>query len=177
MIKIYCAPRGGANGSEAVYGLLDLAYRRDVGGALPAIEKTPAGKPYFPDRRDIHFSLSHAKTHVLCAISNCPVGADVESPREISARALKYFSSPEELTQFHPLDLWVLKESYIKLFGLTLISMQFLSFYREGGKITAPDPRVLSKLYSVNGCRAALCAIDADPPESIELISGSHALF
>jgi len=170
MVKIYCMRRGEKSGSEAVYALLGHAYVANFGAALPAIEKTPNGKPYFPERRDIHFSLSHARTHVLCALSDRPVGADIESPRQISLRARRFFCSDAELAQFDLLDLWVLKESYIKLHGWTLASVKELRFSRGGGRIIAPDASVNSLLYQIDGCRAAVCVRKEPPPESIELV-------
>ena len=167
---IYCASRGEFSGSEAVYALLGHAFQTVYGGALPDVRKTPRGKPFFPERSDIHFSLSHARTHVLCALSGNPVGCDLESPRVISQRALKFFCSADELSMFDPLDLWVLKESYVKLFGWTVASMRELRLSREGDRIVGPDETVLLRLYRVAGCRAAVCSIGQIPPDSIELV-------
>ena len=140
-------------------------------GDLPEINKTPNGKPYFRDRRDIHFSLSHSRTHVLCALSSNPVGVDIESPRQLSERVIRFFCSPGELIMFDPLDLWVLKESYIKLVGGTMAMLKELHFSREGDTILAPDHAVKSGLYNVEGCRAAICSIGKPPPASIEPVS------
>ena len=173
MVKIYCAARCGNSGSETVYALLGYAMRDVFGIGLPLIEKTSNGKPFFPERPDIHFSLSHAKTHVLCVLSDSPVGADIESPRYISPRACKFFLSPEESAMFNPLDLWVLKESYIKLIGATLPSVGKIRFSREGEKIITPDISVTSKLYHVEGCTAAISASGDNIYGSIELITRS----
>ena len=132
---IYCARRGNKNGSAAVYELLEHAYRVEHGGGLPGIKRSFHGKPYFPEHPGVHFSLSHAMRHVLCALSGSPVGCDIESPRELSDRALEYFSTPEELSLFEPLELWVLKESYVKLYGRTVASIRGLRFTRGGGEI------------------------------------------
>ena len=169
---IYCTARGERSGSEAVYALLDHAYRSEFGGVMPEIKKTSSGKPYFPVFPYIHFSLSHSKTHVLCALSKDPVGADIESPRKISRRTIDYFSKPEELLLFDPLDLWVLKESYIKLLGGTLPQIKKIRFSRESknGKIIAPDISVKARLYHVGDCRAAVCMLGDEPPDSIEMI-------
>jgi 4'-phosphopantetheinyl transferase len=53
------------------------------GAALPAVKKHRTGKPYFPDRPDIFFSLSHTSTHVLCAVASTPVGVDIEAIRPV----------------------------------------------------------------------------------------------
>ena len=176
-MKLYCTPLHGQDGRKTVYSLLEYAFRTEYGETLPEIKKTPNGKPYFLTRADMHFSLSHTKTHVLCALSNTPVGVDMESPRVISPRAVKFFASAEELSMFEPLDLWVLKESYIKLTGDRLMSVTKLRFSRQGDTIITPDEMVSAKLYHIDGCRAAVCALDSDSPSSIELVNSSCDLF
>ena len=173
MMNVYCAPRCGKNGSEAVYALLGYAFRLEYGECLPDIKKTSNGKPYFPDRPDVFFSLSHAKTHVACALSDFPVGVDIESPREISKRAIRFFCSDEELVLFDPLDLWVLKESYIKLIGGTLPSVKTLRFSRQNVRILPPDESVNSGLYHVDGCVAAVSSLGGKLSDSIELVISS----
>jgi len=177
MLKVYYSPLNGLSGSACVYSLLEYAFRSEYGGAMPQIKKTPNGKPYFPERPEIHFSLSHARTHALCAVSDNPVGADIESPRQISKRAAAFFCSSGELGQFDPLDLWVLKESYIKLVGGTLVLMRKIRFSREGDSIISADNTTISKLYQANACRAAVSSIGEDPPASLELVSGSAILY
>ena len=159
------------SGSETVYELMRKAFSSICTDSFPEIAKTKNGKPYFPSKPDLHFSLSHTKSHVLCAISNNPIGCDIEPlDREISGKALEYFATPEELSQFNPLDLWVLKESYVKLFGLTFASIRHLRFSRNADKIILPDPNITARLYIIDGCRAAVCAFEKDFPESSELI-------
>ena len=75
------------------------------------------------------------------------------------------------LEVFDFLDLWVLKESYIKLFGLTLASVRKLYFSIHNDVITAPDPSVLCKLYKdIPGCPAALCSLSGSLPDTIDII-------
>ena len=173
-MKIYCAPRGETDGRTAAYALLQDAFSRNYTGKLPIIEKTPNGKPFFPERPDVHFSISHSMTHVLCALSNHPVGADIEYPRHISNRAIAYFASPAELSIFKPLELWVLKESYVKLLGKTLPTVREIKFGKQGadpcllGQET--DPRLLFRLYNMNGCPAAVATLGVNPPDKIEFV-------
>ena len=169
-MKLYCTQIHGRSGRDAVYALLEHAFITEFGERLPEIEKTPNGKPFFPTRPDVHFSLSHSKTHVLCALSDVPVGVDIESPRQISARATAYFATPEELALFNPLDLWVLKESYIKLIGATLPLVKTLRFSRCGDTIITPDKSVAARLYSIDGCHAAAIASRDCIPQSIALL-------
>ena len=183
-MTIYCAPLSGSDGSLAVYSLLRYAFNSEYGGAFPENKKTPNGKPYFPARRDIHFSLSHSRAHVLCALSGQPVGADIESPRLISERAIKFFCSPAELALFGPLEIWVLKESYIKLVGGTLAIIKNLRFSRDSGAegrltctqidVQVNSSEIHAKLYHIGDCPAAVCSLGDQPPDSVELVNGSQ---
>ena len=161
------------SGRTAVYALLSYAYSATYGAPLPEIKKTPNGKPYFPSKPDIHFSLSHARTHVLCALSDCPVGADIESPRTISDRVANYFCSTDELAHFEPLELWVLKESYIKLIDATLPSIKHLRFSRKAGEITPPDTNAKSKLLYIGNCIAAVSTVGEAPLNDVRIVETS----
>jgi len=168
---IFSTRTAGKNGSETVYDLLRSMYIGYYDENFPEIKKTPNGKPYFPERPDVHFSLSHGRTHVLCVISDNPVGCDIEATeRKISLRASKYFCTQDEMDMFDPLDLWLLKESYVKLFGLTFASIRNLQFRRDETQIILPDPAAKAKLYAISSCRAAVCSLHSNPSDSIELI-------
>ena len=167
-MKILCTRIVDKSGSRTAHSLLEDAYAALYGGAMPEIKRTPNGKPYFPARPDIHFSLSHARTHVLCAFSDSAVGADIESPRLISERAVRFFGSSEELSMFDPLDLWVLKESCIKLIGSTLMHAKSIRFKYENDEITSSGISSFSKLYSIDDCRAAVSSFENNLAESID---------
>ena len=169
-MRLFSSPRSDRNGTEAVYALLGYAFGSMFGRVLPELKKTPNGKPYFPDEPHIHFSLSHARTHVLCAIDDSPVGVDIESPRTIGERAISYFCSPQEASLFEPLELWVLKESYIKLLGATLPSVKRFAFSRLDGAIIPPEKKAQSKLYKIDGCTAAVSTYGAMLPDEVEFV-------
>ena len=72
--------------------LLRHALREEYGlTELPAVETGEKGKPFFPDRPDLHFNLSHCKTAVACALDKSPVGVDVQEVRPL--RREKRFGS------------------------------------------------------------------------------------
>ena len=85
------APPGAApRQPESLYAwaLLGLA----LGGKdLPAVAREPSGKPYFPDAPELCFSLSHTQGAVLLALSDRPVGADVELVRPAPPRLSRRF--------------------------------------------------------------------------------------
>lgn len=88
------------------------------------------GRPYFPDGH-ICFSLSHCGDCAVCAVSDAPVGVDIELPRQNSVRLAQRFFAPDEAASCTDDNdfcrLWTLKESYIKLRGLRLADIASFS--------------------------------------------------
>ena len=174
-MKLCCMKKNEMAGSPAAYRLLEHMISSEYGIALPEIHKTANGKPFFPSRPDIHFSISHSNTHVLCAVDRAPVGCDIESPRKVSERVKDYAASAVELAMFDFLDLWVLKESYIKLFGLTLLVAKKTHFSICEGIIVSPDPSVHCKLYKdIPSCPAAVCSMSGGFPDALDIICADN---
>ena len=107
------------------YTLLSLMVEAEGIEPPSEIARTDKGKPYFPDRPDLHFSVSHTGDLSLCALSDRPIGADVEgigTPRE---GLPAYVFSPQELDWFRGrgetwedfYTLWTLKEAKVKCTG------------------------------------------------------------
>ena len=182
LAALYCVERGGFDASRGVVALLEHAVFQLFGIKLPEIKKTVTGKPYFPERPDIFFSLSHTTTHLLAAVSDSPVGADIETIRPVRAGVSERVCAPPELRQFDFFELWVLKESFIKVTGETRVNLRDLCFRRDGGQIKTPDCDVRARLFdAVPGCAAAVCVkggeihariVMVDPAEIFETPSG-----
>ena len=154
--KIHIAVQAlhGANAHEAGRALLEALYRTETGCDLPAIAIADRGKPYFPHSR-WHFSISHTKRHVFCALSDRPIGIDAEeTDRNIDLRLADKILSPEEKTQYDTapdkrlalLKLWVLKEAAAKCSG------EGLRGYPKHTDFSLADPRVTER----DGCLLAV---------------------
>ena len=85
------------------------------------------GKPYLANYPDIYFNLSHSGEWAVCAISESPVGVDIqhcdEGRRDVASRffhreEIRYLDG---LPQFRRDEgfyrLWTLKESFVKATG------------------------------------------------------------
>lgn len=106
--------------------LLIHALREEMGNCLLplSIERTPDGKPFLPGS-PIRFSLSHSGETVACAISDAPVGLDLEAEQPLKEALLHRFFSEQEqrlvLGSACPAsaftELWTKKESYLKATG------------------------------------------------------------
>ena len=156
--------------SAAAWSLLAWALRRDFGlGGLPAAG-LDGGKPYFPSRPDICFSLSHTRGFVLCALSSRPVGADVQLISEKDAPFAERLMSQSERRCFTLHELWCLREAAFKLTGSG--SLRDTRFRRESGVIVSPFAGVEYRLYpGIPGCAAAAAAYaPADFPPGPERV-------
>ncbi len=103
--------------------------RKDYGVANRQIEfeYNQYGKPYVRGIKSFYFNLSHSGKWVVCATDCQSVGVDVEQIKPIDIQiAHRFFSDLEskdldkqaekdKLDYFY--DIWVLKESYIKMAG------------------------------------------------------------
>jgi 4'-phosphopantetheinyl transferase len=105
-------------------GLL-YAYALEQGGIDrdEPVHILPAGKPVFSARPEVWFSLSHGGGWVACAVSNRPVGVDVQPVRAVKLSLARRFhpqerawlegQSPEEQQQAF-FRLWTRKEAWVK---------------------------------------------------------------
>ena len=144
-----------SRGSHAVgRALLAEIYRSETGEEMPAIVLRERGKPCFQEGK-WHFSITHTRRHVFCALSDRPVGIDAEEEsRQVDLRlAERYFSQNEQArlaTAADPrqafLRIWVLKEAYAKLTG------HGIGNYLKNTDFSPDDPRI----SQIDGCFVAV---------------------
>ena len=70
------------------------AALKELGAEPGPLAYGPQGKPFFPDRPDLHFNLSHSGETVLCALSPSPVGCDAETISSAQPELAARFSIP-----------------------------------------------------------------------------------
>lgn len=138
--------------------LLEQMYRQYVGGPMPEIAVTDRGKPFFSEG-PWHFSISHSKRHVFCALSRKPIGIDAEeTDRNINLHLADKILSSAERQQYEEaedkrlalLKLWVLKEAKAKCTG------EGLRGYPDETEFMLTDPRV----QQLEGCLVAVIEED-----------------
>lgn len=159
MIALQSLPHGG-NGHEMGRQLLQRMYLRHVGEAPPPIVIAPGGKPGFATG-GVHFSISHTKKRVFCALSHRPIGIDAEeADRPIDLRLAQKILSPAEKLRYAAapdpraalLRLWVLKEAAAKRTGLGLRG------YPDHTDFSPDDHRV----QYLDGCYVAVLEEEED---------------
>lgn len=134
--------------------------------ALPPVSRAEHGKPFFPTLPGLHFNLSHTAGWSLCALSDTPVGVDVEAVRPRRKGLWRYCLTDGEYADFMGRGggweefyrLWTLKEAWCKYTGRGL-----------GHPRQWPTPPPCPyRSYAGDGFAAAVCG-EEDPGELIFL--------
>ena len=92
----------------------------EIGEADREVEFTEQGKPFFKDRDDLFFSISHTSGAAAAAVSDGPVGVDIERVRpewkeSLTARFLT--SEEQRVFQEDYTRAWCRKEAAAKITG------------------------------------------------------------
>lgn len=110
----------------AAYRLLQHALLQEYGiNEAPVFTYGNKGKPLLQGHHDIHFSLSHCHEAVAVALSDHPVGIDIETVDHYSPEVARHVMSDDEMRQIEAsaqpqvafTRLWTMKESFYKLTG------------------------------------------------------------
>lgn len=110
----------------AAYRLLHRALMTEYGiNELPQFTYDINGKPALVGHPDIHFSLSHCRAAVACAVSDKPIGIDIETLDHYSEEVAARVMNDDEMRQILEAPysnlvftrLWTMKESRFKLTG------------------------------------------------------------
>lgn len=107
--------------------LLFKVLREFYGISTPKIGVTAKGKPYLEDE-SVFFNLSHSDGKIVLAVSDRPVGVDIErADRSVSAHVSKKYFDGKPATAGD----WTRLESYFKYTGEGLFSFSNVSPEKE----------------------------------------------
>lgn len=152
----------------------------------------PNGKPAFPEEENLHFNISHSGDWAVCALATVPVGVDVERLRKVNPALAERFFSPDEVAMLKALppemqtgkfiQLWTLKESFLKAIGrgltrnLNSFSVRWQDeLYSITGDDSAGDYHL--KLFALaSDYMLAVCAPTTLFSESVEVITVDQLL-
>ena len=134
--------------------LARLAISAHCGVPMESIRfaRTAAGKPYAVGL-DVHFNISHSGHLAVCAVSDKPVGIDVQIMRPLRANLTGRVCTPGELQYIGAEELtgealvrfyrvWCTKEAYFKCLGTgitDLKSFDTIEHIRAGGTFQVDD--------------------------------------
>lgn len=136
-----------------IYGLCDyLGTDIQNAGEVYSLKRSRSelGKPYLPERRDVHFNLSHSGTYAICAFSDSPVGTDIERMSDEYMDVAAHFFTADEKQELMLLsgvmqkrrffEYWVMKESYLKATGKGMtVALDSFSIEKSKGKMRVND--------------------------------------
>ena len=176
MIHLFYCETVNKNMSEAAVSLLNSAVWAIFGVTPPRIEKTPNGKPFFPDMPQLFFSLSHSGDFCACALSDTPVGCDIQIIKDVSSGLIKRTCRDEELEKLDFFSLWSLKESYIKLYGERPSPLRDIVFLPDGHLFRSGE--VYGRVYGrVSGYSMAVCSKDRSDLEALSPVNIADITF
>nr|MBQ6241186.1 4'-phosphopantetheinyl transferase superfamily protein [Lachnospiraceae bacterium] len=130
----------------------------------PELDYTQAGKPALVHYPDLYFNLSHGGDLAVCAVSDRPVGADVEPLLTAEPDLAAYAFSDEERRWLAEQPdaseaftrLWVRKESYLKCVG-TGLSYPLQELSLQPGREEEAGCRFIEK--EIRGHRISICSL------------------
>jgi 4'-phosphopantetheinyl transferase len=163
------------------------AHRYHLPANQLTVSKLPIGKPFFDKHPEIHFNVSHSGRWIVVALSEAPVGVDVEKVRNVNlAVARRFFASeeyhqltskPTELQRSFFFELWTLKESYLKALGTGLTrplntfevrhEQQQFRLYANGRQLQES----LNQLSLEDDYKLAVCSYEDNPAISLRNVA------
>jgi 4'-phosphopantetheinyl transferase len=148
-------------------------------GACPAeigFKSNQYGKLYFDGISDYYFNISHSGKWVVCAWSRREIGVDVEKIKDIDIDVAKHYFTKAEYHHLiskeavsrknYLIELWTLKESYVKYKGKGLsMSLDRIHFYFKDGKVCYDCDHENNLLFRMlhldDEHRLAVCSLDS----------------
>ncbi len=146
--------------AEEVYARLEKILFESL-GVLPQIKRTENGKPYL-EGDPLFFSISHSGTKAVIALSQFPVGVDLELYKnKMHTPITDRFSDREQCEILCEKDFlihWTVREAYIKMLGGTLSeNLKSTAYY--GGKVyyDGIEQQVETQFFDLGFGIAAVC--------------------
>ncbi|WP_242833507.1 4'-phosphopantetheinyl transferase family protein [Desulfosporosinus youngiae] len=136
MTKLYFLKKENAATYSELFARNVLGKWLEVDGSSLSISINEFGKPYLRDYPNIHYNISHKKGAIVCAVSDEPVGVDIERITNFNKRIAERFFTQNEQTYIFAdkrnqdqrfAKVWTRKEAYVKWIGKGMM-IPFTSF-------------------------------------------------
>lgn len=124
------------------------------------------GKPFFKNIA-LDFSLSHSERHIVCVVSDSPVGIDVESKAKYRQDLSERFFCADEISALRNSDnkdydfarIWTAKESALKCIGTGIHRTLSSVNTTDASKIVLiPEGKTLQSFHwFVNDAHCSVC--------------------
>ncbi|MBQ4121348.1 MAG: hypothetical protein IJD35_04970 [Clostridia bacterium] len=146
--------------AEVARQLLKEAVKREYSLDISAYveKKSENGKPYLVGA-PFHFNLSHSKDYVVCALSDCDVGVDIEKVRPISEGVMRRFVGTCTESDEANTRLWTRYEAIGKFLGVGIP-------YK-----TTSDVYFVKEYFDLDGYAVTVCAEKDSFTERLVILS------
>lgn len=126
-------------------------------------------KPNFVDDCRVKFNISHSGDIVVCAVSDCEVGVDVEFVSNPIRQLMEGICSKQELEWLNQQGnveshycLWTYKESFLKCIGEGIKRIRnTISMVENGTLIKKFNNYCFNRLYFREGYEASICTANS----------------
>jgi 4'-phosphopantetheinyl transferase len=150
---------------------------RDIQFSTEAHGKPFFIKPIMTEQPPFHFNISHSGCCILCAVSDSPVGCDIEAIEDVHDELIDLVFAPEEIHALKEMEeegraalfywLWTRKESFIKATGAGLLNeLRHYSVMEE--RVIPGESWRLRSYRAAEGYALALCTANDEFPRAIE---------
>ena len=143
--------------------LAEKLLAEQFGIADGRLEVSSTGQPLLVGS-DLHISIAHCETAVVCAAAEQPVGIDIEKIRPMDLAITRHICTPEEMDYLfgHPpapeeltlcrdpeilqkfFEIWTAKEAYFKCLGTGITNLLGISILPLSRKIILKDSFIIT---------------------------------
>lgn len=114
-------------------------------------ERLPSGQPVLQGS-DLCVSISHCDDLVACAISDSPIGIDVEKIRPVKPAMIERVCTPEELAWVGEdrerfFAVWTAKEAYFKMVGTGITDLRSVNTLTLPRQLIRRDKYLIQLVY------------------------------
>lgn len=137
----------------AEYLLSDLLKEYNLEYDNITILENEYGKPYIKDS-NIYYSISHSGEYVIVAVDNKPIGIDIQLIKDKNKNDLVL---NEEEYKYDYIEIFSLKESYIKCIGSNINHMKDITFNLDNKILSNKDEYEFIQLKDINNYVISIC--------------------
>ena len=141
------------NSIYAEYLLSDLLKDYNINYNNITILENEYGKPYIKDS-NIYYSISHSNNLVMVAIDDKPIGIDIQF---IKDKNKNNFILNESEYKYNYIEIFSLKESYIKCIGSNINHMKDITFNLDNKILSNKDEYEFIQLKDIDNYVISIC--------------------
>lgn len=113
------------NAAVVSWAMAQYLLKKEFGLVNWSVTYNAYGKPLLKDYPDIYFNISHCKNGCLCAVSDQPIGVDIQDITKFHWSIAEHACCFEELKVLESVEdpaqsfttMWTIKESILKMTG------------------------------------------------------------